>query len=166
MALAHHYRTERLTLRPLATSDEAAVLVGVGDLAVSGWLIPVPHPYTSKDFHHFLKEVAAAGEDFVIEDAEGFVGLIGLSDNLIGYWLDPRAHGRGYATEAARCLVAAHFAGGGGTLASGYFEGNVRSARVLTKLGFVETGRDRRFCTALGVERPHVVMLLTREAFV
>jgi RimJ/RimL family protein N-acetyltransferase len=166
MALAHHHRTARLTLRPLVASDEAVVVSAIDDITVSGWLIPVPHPYTSGDFHHFLDEVAAAGQDFVIEDAHGFVGLIGLSDHLIGYWLDPRAHGRGYATEAARCLVAAHFAGGGGVLESGYFEGNTRSARVLSKLGFVETGRDRRFCKALGIERPHVILRLTREAFV
>jgi RimJ/RimL family protein N-acetyltransferase len=51
-------------------------------------------------------------------------------------------------------------------LDSGYFEGNTRSARVLSKLGFVETGRDRRFCKALGIERPHVILRLTREAFV
>jgi RimJ/RimL family protein N-acetyltransferase len=153
-------------LRPVAASDEAAVVAAIDDIAVSGWLIPVPHPYSSADFHFFLDEVAAPGEEFAIEDAEGFVGLIGLSDDLLGYWLDPRAHGRGYATEAARCLVAAHFAGGGGALASGYFEGNLRSARVLGKLGFVETGRDHRFCKALGVVRPHVIMQLTREAFI
>jgi RimJ/RimL family protein N-acetyltransferase len=133
---------------------------------VSRWLIPVPHPYSTDDFYSFLADVAVAGEEFVIEDADGFVGLIGLSDSLLGYWLDPRAHGRGYATEAARCLAAAHFSGGGGGLASGYFEGNLRSARVLQKLGFVESGRDSRFCRALGVERPHVIMHLTREAFV
>lgn len=166
MGLATHHRTARLTLRPLVDSDEAAVVAAIDDIAVSGWLIPVPHPYTSRDFQVFLTEIAAAGEDFVIEDAAGFVGLIGLSDDLIGYWLAPLAQGRGYATEAARCLVAAHFAGGGGTLSSGYFEGNVRSARVLDKLGFVETGRDRRFCRALEVERPHVVMQLTRDRFV
>jgi RimJ/RimL family protein N-acetyltransferase len=166
VALAHRHRTARLTLRPVAASDEAAVVAAIDDIAVSGWLIPVPHPYSSADFHFFLNEVAAPGEEFVIEDAEGFVGLVGLSDDLLGYWLDPRAHGRGYATEAARCLVAAHFASGGGTLASGYFEGNTRSARVLSKLGFVEADRDRRPCKALGVERPHVIMQLTREAFV
>ncbi len=166
MGLATHYRTARLALRPLVASDEAVVVAAIDDIAVSGWLIPVPHPYSVADFHVFLNEVAAPGEEFVLEDADGFVGLVGLSDDLLGYWLDPRAHGRGYATEAARCLVAAHFAGGGGKLDSGYFEGNTRSANVLRKLGFVETGRDRRFCTALGVEREHVVMHLTREAFV
>jgi RimJ/RimL family protein N-acetyltransferase len=166
VALAHHHRTARLTLRPLAATDEASVVAGVGDLAVSRWLTPVPHPYSPEDFHSFLNEVAAPGEEFVIEAAEGFVGLVALSDGVLGYWLDPRAQGRGYATEAARCLVAAHFAASAEPLESGYFEGNARSARVLRKLGFVEAGRDRRLCKALGVERPHVIVHLTREAFV
>lgn len=166
MALAHRHQTARLTLCPVVASDERAVVAGVGDIAVSGWLIPVPHPYRPEDFHYFLGKVAAAGEEFVIEDAEGFVGLIGLSDALLGYWLDPRAHGRGYATEAARCLAAAHFAGGGGRLASGYFEGNTRSATVLCKLGFVETGSDLRPCRALGLDRPRVIMRLARADFV
>ncbi len=60
-------------------------------------------------------------------------------------------------------FVSAHFAGGAGGLDSGYFEGNLRSARVLQKLGLSKTGRDRRFCKALGVERPHVIMHLTPE---
>jgi RimJ/RimL family protein N-acetyltransferase len=166
MALLHRYQTARLRLRPVAASDEAAVVAAISDIAVSGWLIPVPHPYSSQDFHHFLNKVAAAGEEFVIEDTEGFVGLIGLSNGVLGYWLDPRAQGRGYATEAARCLVAAHFADGAETLESGYFEGNARSARVLAKLGFTETGRDRRSCRALGIERPHVILQLPRAAFV
>ena len=166
MALAHHHRTARLTLRPVAASDEAAGVGGIGDIAVSGWLSTVPHPYRAEDFRYFLNEIAVSGETFVLEDEEGCAGVLGLEGGELGYWLAPRAQGRGYATEAARCVVGAHFAGEGGTLASGYFEDNLRSARVLGKLGFVETGRDRRFCKALGIERPHVIMQLTREAFV
>ncbi len=83
MALAHRHQTARLTLCPVVASDERAVVAGVGDIAVSGWLIPVPHPYRPEDFHYFLGKVAATGEEFVIEDAEGFVGLIGLSDALL-----------------------------------------------------------------------------------
>ncbi len=37
-------------------------MAAIDDIAVSGWLIPVPHPYTSQDFHFFLNDVAAAGK--------------------------------------------------------------------------------------------------------
>jgi RimJ/RimL family protein N-acetyltransferase len=166
VGLAHRYRSERLTLRPVAASDEAAVVAAIDDIDVAGWLAVVPHPYSAADFRYFLNEIALAGQTFVIEDAEGFAGIVALQDAVLGYWLSPRAHGRGYATEAAYCLVAAHFAAGGDSLESGYFEGNARSARVLAKLGFVETGRDQKFCKALNAVRPHVIVALSRAAFV
>ena len=164
MALATHYRTARLALRPVSAGDEAAVVAGVGDLDVSRWLAVVPHPYTAEDFHDFRNGIAVPGETYVIEDATGFVGIIALVDRILGYWLAPHAQGLGYATEAARCLVAAHFAGSDAPLISGYFEGNSRSANVLAKLGFRETGHDVKHCRARGADLPHVVVELTREA--
>ena len=163
MALATLFRTERLTLRPVAASDEAAVVAGVGDLAVARWLAVVPHPYTSDDFRYFRAEIAVPGETFAIEESGGFVGIISLVDRVIGYWLHPGAQGQGFATEAGRCLVAAHFAASDAPLTSGYFEGNARSAKVLRKLGFVEVGRDLKHCRARDADLPHVVVHLTRD---
>lgn len=165
MALALHHRTERLLLRPVAAPDEAAVLEGAGDLAVARWLAVVPHPYTGADFRHFLQHIAAPGETFVIEDHSGFAGIISLAVAELGYWLMPRAQGFGYATEAGRCLVTAHFAASEAPLTSGYFEGNAPSANVLEKLGFVETGRDVKHCRSRGVDLPHIVVELTRARF-
>lgn len=166
MALAHGHTTARLKLRPVAASDEAAVVTGVGNLAVSGWLAVVPHPYTAADFRHFHEDIAVPGETFVLEDESGFAGIISLVDGELGYWVDPRAQGLGYATEAGRCLVAAHFASRDAALTAGYFEGNVRSAKVLAKLGFVEIGRDLKRCAARGADLPHVKVRLPREAIV
>jgi RimJ/RimL family protein N-acetyltransferase len=165
VALAPAHRTARLSLRPVVGADEEAVVAAIDDIAVSGWLAVVPYPYTMADFQSFLTRYAVVGETFVIEDTKGFAGIMGMEGGVLGYWLAPGAQGRGYATEAGRCLLAAHFAGGGETVGSGYFDGNARSARVLTKLGFVEIGRDRKFCTALNIDRPHVVMQLTRQGF-
>ena len=165
MALPLCHQTARLLLRPVVASDEAAVVSAIDDIAVSGWLSVVPHPYTCADFHHFLAEIAVPGETYVIEDPSGFAGIIALTDRVLGYWVAPRAQGLGYATEAGRCLVAAHFAQGVEPLVSGYFEGNVRSAKVLAKLGFVETGRDRKTCVARRAELPHVVVELSAERF-
>lgn len=166
MALAHRFRTARLTLRPVVAADEAAVVAAIDDIAVSGWLAVVPHPYSVADFRHFHRDIAAPGETFVIEDPAGFAGIISLVNGVLGYWLAPRAQGLGYATEAGRCLVAAHFASSDAPLRSGYFEGNARSARVLEKLGFSETGRTMKHCVARGADLPHVEVWLLREAFV
>lgn len=165
MALAHRYQTTRLTLRPVIASDETAVVAGIDDLAVSGWLSTVPHPYDATDFRFFLNEIALPGETFVIEDASGFAGVLGLEGGELGYWLCPRAQGLGYATEACRFILSAHFTATDTPIVAGYFVGNARSARVLGKLGFVETGRRLRRCAALGTDRPHVDLVLDRNSF-
>jgi RimJ/RimL family protein N-acetyltransferase len=165
VALSHSYQTARLHLRPVVASDEAAVVSGIDDIAVSGCLAVVPHPYSAEDFRYFQTDIALPGETYVIEDAAGFAGIIALEDHILGYWLAPRAQGLGYATEAGRCLVSAHFAASDAPLTSGYFEGNVRSANVLGKLGFVEAGRDLKQCRARGTDLPHVIVELTRERF-
>lgn len=156
--------TDRLRLRPVSPEDEAVVVSVLNDLDVSGWLSVVPYPYTSADFHHFRSELAKPSETFAVLDTEGFAGVVRAGREL-GYWFAPRCHGRGYATEAARAVLAEQFGHDVRDVDSGYFEGNARSANVLRKLGFVETGREPNHCRALGVDRPHVDMLLTRDAF-
>lgn len=165
MTLRAQLETARLRLRPVAAPDEAAALAHLNDLAISGWLSRVPVPYTAADFQEFLTEIACPGETFAVEDATGFVGIIGAGFEL-GYWFTPAAHGKGYATEASRAVLAMQFAHDESTVASGYFLGNERSARVLAKLGFVETGRSLKHCRALGQDRAHVDLLLTRDQFI
>ena len=164
MTLRAQLQTARLCLRPVTACDQAAVVAYLNDLAISGWLARVPVPYTAADFHEFATQIAYPGETFTIEDAQGFVGIIGAGFEL-GYWLAPHAHGKGYATEAARAVLDMQFAHDESTVAAGYFAGNQASARVLAKLGFVETGRSLKHCRALGQDRPHVDLLLTPEAF-
>ena len=156
--------TTRLRLRPVAASDEEAVVAALSDLAVTGWLAVVPHPYAPEDFRWFLGNMARPGETFAVEDDAGLAGIMGAGREL-GYWLAPRAQGRGYATEAARAILAEQLACDPQPVRSGYFEGNLRSARVLEKLGFVEVGRFPKFCRAMGCERPHVEMQLEPGGF-
>jgi RimJ/RimL family protein N-acetyltransferase len=158
-------KTARLTLRPVAPQDQGVVVACLNDIAVSGWLAVVPYPYSAADFHQFQQVYAVPGQTYSVDDAQGFAGILGVEDRTLGYWFAPRAHGLGYATEAARAAIAAHFLHDPSDIASGYFEGNMRSANVLRKLGFVETGRGAKHCRALRIDRPHIAMTLTRDAF-
>ncbi len=158
-------KTARLTLRPVAPEDEGVVVECLNDIAVSGWLAVVPWPYRPADFQQFQTGYAVPGETYAVDDAEGFAGILGVEGRTLGYWFVPNRQGRGYATEAGRAALAAHFLHDASNIASGYFQGNTRSANVLRKLGFVETGRGAKHCRALRIERPHVAMALTRDAF-
>ncbi|MBW6506747.1 MAG: GNAT family N-acetyltransferase [Rhodobacteraceae bacterium] len=157
-------RTERLTLRPLRRADERAWLAAFNDFSHVQWLSAPPFPYTPADFAAFLAE-APARALWVIEDAQGLCGSVALNPHL-GYWVLPRAQGRGYATEAARAVLAAHFAHPeSGPVKSGYFEGNIASARVLTRLGFAEIARGPEPCRPRGRDLAHVTMTLHRTSW-
>ena len=164
-ALPHAITTARLRLRPVTAADQANVFSAMNDLAVSGWLSSVPHPYVVADFDHFLTNIALPGRVFAIEDTQGFAGIIGLHAEF-GYWLMPRAQGQGLATKASFALLGQYFAANDGPVLSGYFDGNTRSAHVLAKLGFAPVGHAPKMCRAVGQARAHTNMALRRIDFI
>lgn len=154
-------RTPRLHLRPVVAEDAAAVIAGVGQLAVSRFLTVVPHPYGPADFAHYLT-LARPGFHWAITDSEGHAGGISHAPGF-GFWVAPAWQGRGYGTEAARAVMALHFMDpDAGPVSSGYFTDNAASARVHRKLGFVETHVEETLCRSLGQTRPLLRQRLTR----
>jgi RimJ/RimL family protein N-acetyltransferase len=167
--------TARLVLRPLAEADAPALVEALADWQVVKWLAVVPWPYTAADASWFVAANAAGGSlrergerTWVIaprDDPARLLGVMGLGEEL-GYWLAAEAWGRGLATEAARTVLAAHFADeNGGNVASGWFDGNERSERVLRKLGFEDMGVRTRGCLARGEDVLSHEMRLTRARF-
>lgn len=130
--------TARLSLRSPDPEDAAAVTEVLRDLKVSRWLMQVPHPYKIEDAELFLGDVTDGV--WVIEDSEGLAGTITV-DGKIGYWLAPRAWGRGYVAEAAKPLMAKHFHDRSAPdLIAGCMTGNDRSLSILTRMGFAPDG--------------------------
>ncbi|MBL9050921.1 MAG: GNAT family N-acetyltransferase [Tabrizicola sp.] len=157
-------RTARLLLRPVQAEDAHAVIAGVGNLKASRYLTVVPHPYGPEDFAAYLA-LARPGFHWSILDGDGHAGGISLDPGL-GFWIAPDRQGRGYVTEAARAVIATHFAAGeAGSIRSGYFADNRASAAVHRKLGFVTVGLEEAHCRALGRSRPLLRQSLTREDF-
>ncbi|MFE8911176.1 MULTISPECIES: GNAT family N-acetyltransferase [Streptomyces] len=137
-----HLETERLILRPWAQSDAAAFC----DLLAERGNGKPPQERIRTSIAEFLATTETTGiallpirrreeGDFI-----GYCGLIigrtTLEEPEIAYELFRRAHGHGYATEAAGAVLEAAAATGRKRLWSTVGTWNTPSLRVLEKLGF------------------------------
>jgi RimJ/RimL family protein N-acetyltransferase len=156
-------RTERLLLRPLEARDALPISRLASDWDVARQTAQIPHPYPLTVADQWIASLGA--DEFVraIEFEGELIGACGFVANgpheaEIGYWLGRPYWGRGFATEAARALVAHCFLNlGHKRLTCCHFTDNPASARVIRKLGFRRTGTCRTWCAARGAETDCVV---------
>lgn len=149
-------QTDRLILRPYSLADVADLVRLAGAREVAATTLRIPHPYTEQDARDFIaarlaeSETAAAPETrFAITlrcDGQ-FCGGTGFrldhdhQHAELGYWLGVPFWGQGYATEAARAMLAYGF----DQLAlhriyASHFAHNRPSGRVLQKIGMRHEG--------------------------
>lgn len=138
--------TERLVLTPEEEED-------------AGWFAELLNArgagtFTTEDARERIAAMAATIEELGIGvlvlrtrdegDALGYTGIVigrgSLDEPELVFELLPRAHGRGYATEAAGALLEVAFGTGRRRIWSTVRPWNAPSLRVLEKLGF---RRDR-----------------------
>ena len=159
--------TERLTLRPFrdADADEFAHLAG--DWAVASMTSDIPYPFSPREAAGWL--APARGEVRYAIEREGHlmggVGFYRKSSGVaeLGFWLGRRWWHQGYATEAARAVLAQgarnrRLPG----FSSAHFIDNPASARVLLKLGFEPMGSASIACAARGRDVEAVIYWLDR----
>lgn len=156
-------QTARLVLRPYLSADADRVVSLLGDFEVSKWLAKIPHPFTHTDLKLTNDDGSSRWPDGAAITLDGvLIGGISCGDHL-GYWIAPDHWGRGYASEAAAAAADDFFQRrSDDQLASGYFEGNEASLRILKRLGFHETARYDLYNRAYEAERPNVDMSLSR----
>lgn len=170
--------TARLLLRPFTEADTDAIYALMSNATVLRyWDAPPWHERTQAErFIARCQEMAqeGSGARLAIErNVDGvFIGWCVLMkweptyrSAMIGYCLDDKAWGQGFATEAADALLQWAF----DTLdlnrvQSGADTRNRASERVLEKLGFVREGTLREDCIVNGeVSDTSVYGLLRRE---
>ncbi|MEI9991024.1 MAG: GNAT family N-acetyltransferase [Rhizomicrobium sp.] len=167
--------SERLLLRRPERRDIPAIVPLANDYEVAKNLSTMPHPYTATDGEAFLARLDEKRDtDFVFaitRKADSvYMGSIGLhlrDDGYeFGYWLGKPFWRQGYATEAARRLIAFAFDELEAQLVwAGWFHDNPRSGNVLAKLGCVPRGFTKRRCLARGMEIGCNEVTLSREAY-
>lgn len=169
--------TERLILRPWRESDAEALFKYASDPDVgprAGW---PPHKSVEESLQ-IIRTVFNTPTMWAVElketgEAIGCVGYLPASvSNLqipddqceVGYWIGKPYWGRGICTEALRlvidyCFNVKHYT----VLWGDFFPSNPASGRVMTKCGFIDTGREI-LCPNLeiGSDKPVKVLKLTR----
>ncbi len=172
------FETERLILRPWELSDAEDLYRYASDPRVgpiAGWNV-----HTSvENSREIIKAVLSAPETYAVvlkETGEpvGSAGLmigeksnIGLPDTEceVGYWLGVPFWGRGLIPEAIRCLMKHGFESlNMDKMWCGYFDGNVKSRRVMEKCGFMYHHTSENVsCAIEGVFRTEHVTCITRD---
>lgn len=151
--------TERLLLRPFTLSDAPEVQRLAGASEIADTTSNIPHPYPEGAAEAWIAEHAAqiaAGTDYpfaIIRRAdETLVGAIGLHVQPahhraeMGYWIGVPYWRQGYATEAARRVIAFGFDTLGlNRIYATYFTRNPASRRVMEKAGMRYEGTLREW---------------------
>ena len=172
---------ERITsspvvLRPFALADASRVQLLVGDRLVAETTALIPHPYEDGMAQAWIvgqaDELARGREyTYAITRAEDglLVGAISLRpaagerENL-GYWIGRDYWGQGYATAAARAIIAVTFRClDCNQLTAAHLVRNAASGRVLEKCGLTPVGRVTR--DHRGRQEEFCVRGITRDAW-
>ncbi|MBR0673608.1 bifunctional GNAT family N-acetyltransferase/(deoxy)nucleoside triphosphate pyrophosphohydrolase [Neoroseomonas soli] len=160
--------TERFLLRPLRAADAAELHRLVNDWEVAKTLARVPFPYPRDLADEWIASTAeriAAGEAYHLAIArredDVLVGCVGLTLDAedrtaeLGYWVGRRHWGQGIAPEAAGRLSRWALANLDiDRLTASALTDNARSAAVLTRIAFRETGRGAQDFLSRGGAMP------------
>ncbi len=150
--------TERLLLRSLTLEDAADVQRLAGDRDIALMVLRIPHPYEDDMAEEWIRACADAyKKDEAINFAitlrtdRKLIGTIGLEleqENEraeLGYWIGKPYWNYGYATEAARAVVAYSFEVLKlNRIYAYHFTRNPASGRVLQKVGMRYEGCRRQ----------------------
>jgi RimJ/RimL family protein N-acetyltransferase len=145
-------------LRTFTPADAPRVVELCGDWEVARMTARVPHPYTLEMAESFIvacREAFATGTTptyaIARSDDGTLVGAIGISSDVLdegvslGYWIGRPHWGNGYATAAARAMLALAFSRLDiEVLTAIHLVRNPASGRVMAKCGMSEIRREMR----------------------
>ncbi len=150
--------TERLKLRPFRPGDAQAVKTHAGEWDIADTTKNIPHPYEEGMAGEWIAGHAPAYEDgngvtfaIVLRTDNSLIGAIGLrvdrdhGKGELGYWVGKPFWNQGYATEAARAILAFGFDTLGlNRIHAAHLARNPSSGRVMEKAGMLYEGTARQ----------------------
>ncbi len=158
-------QAERLTLRPLRSSDAALLKLFGADARVARMSRSIPHRQPSWDAGAFVARALAEDRTEDVWALDGrpsglgaVLGLIGLDQmdrdqSEVSYLVGPAFWNTGLATEALQALIQAN-PHGDKTMFASVFQDNPASDRVLRNTGFRYLGDAEAFSAARGATVP------------
>jgi RimJ/RimL family protein N-acetyltransferase len=172
----HEIKTARLVLRPTRAGDfpRALEIRSSWNVAryLSGAAFPPEAAHMSQWFAtHESEWQAGTAFRFAVEHRDVLIGIVDISDvadneGELGYWFDEAHWGRGYGPEAAEAVVRFGFDRAGlDRLVAGHSVDNLRSARLLERLGFVGIGDVPVFSRSRGTEIMQRRLELTAQRY-
>ena len=158
MSSAPPLLTERLLLRSLILEDAVDVQRLAGEYDVASTLLRIPHPYEDGMAEAWIRSCFETYEKnesinfaITLRTNKNFIGAMGLElepENEraeLGYWIGKPYWNRGYATEAAKAVVAYSFEVLKlNRIYAYHFTRNPASGRVLEKIGMRYEGYRRQ----------------------
>ena len=143
------FRTERLVLRPAREDDLDAIHAILSNpQAMTYWSSP-PHETLEQSRDWLQKMIGVRvpeGEELIVERDGKVIGKAGLwRFPEIGFILHPDFWGQGYAQEALNLVIGRAFeVHGVPRIEADVDPRNLGSLKLLSRLGFRETGRKER----------------------
>ena len=175
---ASQLTTARLTLRPPRLQDAPAVVALLDNRKIAAMTAHIPYPYALADAEEWIGSIDHRDGDeqifFLFANKDGKEVLVGACGTMtvdattreLGYWLGEPFWGQGYASEAARAVVARSLATPRvARIDANCQTRNIASRRVLEKTGFVLTGEGICSSRVAGDNLPAFFFSLTRAAW-
>ena len=172
--------TLRLVLRPFRKDDASLVQLLAGSWEIADTTLNIPHPYEDGMAEQWIEthepgyeaETLAAFA-VVLRDSNALIVAVALRVNRalnkadLGYWIGKPYWSFGYATEAARAVIAAGFGELGlNRVYAFHLARNPSSGRVMEKLGMRPEGTARQDTMKWGKYEDVVSYGLLREDWI
>jgi [ribosomal protein S5]-alanine N-acetyltransferase len=166
--------TNRLLLRPLASTDGPAIAAKIDNYEICKNLSRVPYPYHLSDAEEFidwalqLDQHSAFRVISLKQEPHILVGIISYDWNEqkqraeLGYWLVQEHWSKGLMTEAVNAMTELAFTVSSlENLSACYFNENPASGKVLSHAGFSVTGNCTQFSKSRGEDVSVTMVELT-----